>query len=297
MKRDFLAVIGQALNQKEVEESAEKIQEMTKASFWTSIDWSKLLRPLATALIIFVIGYYLIKVLIKFLGKLLRMQKVNEGLVHFLLVALQGILYFILATVIAGNLGLKTTSLVALIGTFGIAIGLALQGSLSDLASGVLLVILQPIRVKDFVYLESVDGLLQVHAIRLFQTVFTNYRGFHIYLPNKQVLSSTIQNLSQEGLVGVQIRVVVDGEEDMDRVLGVAREALKGVDILNHQRPYSIFVDEILDYGIAYIIRGYTRDVDYGTASSEIAMAVKKAFQREGIRLAHPTFRLENPPV
>lgn len=100
-------------------------------------------------------------------------------------------------------------------------------------------------------------------------------------------------NLSQEPLVGAQIQVVVDMDQDIDRVMEVARTAMEEVDLLNHDRGYSIFLDELLDYGMSFVFRGFTQDVNYASACSDIAVAIKKAFDREGIRLAHKIVRIE----
>ena len=286
-------LIGAALNSEEIQEQAEKIEEITQPDFWAKIDWSALLKPLALGLVTFVVGYYIIRILIRFLDKILKQQGVNRGLTHFLLVGLKGILYFFLVTIVAGNLGIKTNSLVALIGTLGIAIGLALQGSLSDLASGILLVLVQPFQVGDFISIQDREGLYRVFEIRLFQTILVDYKGFHYILPNKTMMSSALVNLSQEPLVGAQVQVVVDMDQDIDRVMEVARTALEGVDLLNHDRGYSIFLDELLDYGMSFVFRGFTQDVNYASACTDIAVAIKKAFDREGIRLAHKIVRIE----
>lgn len=281
------------LNQEDVEKQAEQLEKLTEPSFWSQIDWSSLLKPLAIGLVGFVVGYYIIRLVTHLLQKILKRQRVNEGLIHFLTVGIKGLLYFFLVTILAGNLGIKTTSLVALIGTLGIAIGLALQGNLADLASGILLVFLQPIRVGDYITMKEVDGLCKVLEIRLFQTVLIDFKGFHHIIPNKTMTSSIVTNLSKEDLVGAQIEVAVDHREDIDRVVAVAREALETVDLLNHQKDYGIFVNELLDYGVTYIIRGYTRGSDYASACTDIAIAVKKAFDRAGIRLAHKTIIIE----
>lgn len=287
----FLGTTG--VNKEEIQKQAEKIEELTKPGFWESIQWRSLVRPVAIGLVSFLIGYYVIKLISYFLHKSLKRHKVNEGLSHFLIVGLKVILYFFLITMIAGTLGFKTSSLVAFIGTLGIAIGLALQGSLSDLASGILLVLLQPIKVGDYIYIKEVEGLCQVHEIRFFQTVLVNYKGFHYILPNKVMISSTITNLSNEPLVGAQVEVAVDYREDIHRVEEVGRKALGTVDLLHHERGYGIFVNELLDYGMTFVFRGYVPDRDYANACTEIAVAIKNAFDKENIRLAHQRVILE----
>lgn len=288
-----LNLLGAALNTANLEEQAEKIEEITKPSFWANIDWHRLAKPLALGLVIFIVGFYLIRLVTHLLARIMKQQGVNKALSHFLLVGVKGVLYFFLVTIVAGNLGLKTTSLVALIGTFGIAIGLALQGNLADLASGILLVVLKPYQVGDFVSIRDLDGLYRVFEIRLFQTVLLDARGFHHIFPNKTMMSSVLANLSQEPLVGAQARLTVDLDEDIDRVIEVASRAMDGLDCLNHSRDYGIFLDEVLDYGMVFVFRGFSRDVDYAGACSDIAVAVKKAFDREGIRLAHKIVRIE----
>ncbi|MDO5715859.1 MAG: mechanosensitive ion channel [Tissierellia bacterium] len=280
-------------NPQEVEEQLQGLEKYTQLSTWKNIDWTSLGLRLLTGLIFFTIGYYLIKLIIRLIRSILERQGVTKGMIYFLTRTLRFILLFILITVIAGTLGIKTTSLVALIGSLGIAVGLALQGSLSDLASGIMLVTLHPIRVGDYVFLEGEDTLLQVHQIRLFNTYFIDKRNFILIHPNSRIIKNKIQNLSKKDFVKFDVEVDIAYSADLEKAKIAITKGLKSNPLILHDQGYLIAVKELKDSGIGLLVRASVRSKDYAIAKLKTTEDIKKLLDEYHIEIPFPQMEVK----
>lgn len=193
-----------------------------------NVDWVGLAWLFFTTLIILVIGLLFIRLVKRFLHKLLRRAGFRRTVNKLLTTAVKFILYFVLAIILVDHLGFATSSLLALLGSCGLALGLALQGSLSDLAAGILLVVLNPFQTGDYVYIgNNREELLEVVEIRLFQTTFRNNRGFRVIMPNSKLTKDSIVNLSVEDKVLAEAEVQVSydaADEDVRAVINAAMD-------------------------------------------------------------------------
>jgi small conductance mechanosensitive channel len=185
---------------------------------------------IATAILIFVVGWLLAKWTHTLVAKLLRRRHLDESLVRFLASLLQ--FAVLAATVIAalGQVGVETTSLVALLGSAGIAIGLALQGNLSNFASGVMLLLFRPFTVGDFIEGGGKTGT--VDEIGLFATTMTTPENHRVIVPNGQVTSNPITNFTVLGKRRATITVGVAYGSDIDEVVELLLEAARSVELV-----------------------------------------------------------------
>jgi small conductance mechanosensitive channel len=185
---------------------------------------------------------------------------------------------------VIGNFGVQTTSLIAVLGAAGLAIGLALQGTLSNVASGVMLLILRPYRVGQFV---EIAGGRQgtVREIGLFTNLLVTRDGVYVSIPNSQIFGGLIINYSRERLRRITFLVPVDRANDLDKVQRLIVEILRGLDGVMTEPAPSAIVSEILEYTIVFKARCHARSVDYWKVLWPAQQAVASALNKADILL------------
>ncbi len=187
--------------------------------------------------------------------------------------------------VVLDQFGVQTTSLIAVLGAAGIAVGLALQGTLSNVAAGVMLLFLRPFRVGHFV---EVAGGRQgtVREIGLFTTILTTSDLNYVSIPNSAIFSATIVNFTREPLRRVTFNVPVDFVNDLDEVEKVILNAVAGnKDALKTPAP-SVVANELQEYAVVMTVRAYVRSEDYWTCFYALQKSVKTALQKAGVLIA-----------
>ncbi len=172
-----------------------------------------------------------------------------------------GILVITLMLVIS-NFGVQTTSLIALLGAAGLAVGLALQGTLSNVASGVMLLVLRPFRVGQFVGVAS-GQQGTVREIGLFTTILVTRDNVYVSIPNSEIFSATITNFTRERLRRVKFDVPVDRANDLDRVLAVVQQALDANAMVIREPAPSAVVSDLQEYTAIVTVRAMARSPDY----------------------------------
>jgi small conductance mechanosensitive channel len=185
---------------------------------------------------------------------------------------------------VLGQFGVQTTSLIAVLGAAGLAVGLALQGTLSNVAAGVMLLLLRPFRVGQFVRVGGVSGT--VSEIGLFTTLLTTRDLIYISVPNSSVWSGIITNYTREPLRRVNFNLPIDFMNDLDEVERVLMEALKAnAHVLKTPEPW-VGVDSIGEYAVSMFVRCYIKSQDYWKALPSIQKDVKTAIDKAGILIA-----------
>jgi small conductance mechanosensitive channel len=194
-----------------------------------------------------------------------------------------GILMLTLLLVI-GNFGIQTTSLIAVLGAAGLAVGLALQGTLSNVASGVMLLVLRPFRVGQFV---EIAGGKQgtVREIGLFTTIVITRDGVYVSIPNSEIFSATITNFSRERLRRVQFAVPVDRANDLERTAAVIVAALQANPLVMAEPAPSASISALQEYAAQITAYAHVRSADYWQALPALQMAVQQALNRADILL------------
>lgn len=235
------------------------------------------------ALIIFFIGKKLIKLLIKLIKKSFARTNLDEGVSRFLASVINIILHIILIIIIAGFLGLETTSLAALVGSAGLAIGLSLQGSLANFAGGVLILILKPFVLGDYIIAEGSEGT--VTHIDIFYTRILTIDNRLVVIPNGKLSNAVITNVTNEPVRRVDLSIGIQYEEDIDKVKEVLNKIALADDMVLHDRGVDIYVDSFGASAVMIGFRVWTNQENYWQVKWNMQEKIKKEFDSCGISI------------
>ena len=241
---------------------------------------------LVIALIIFVVGKWIARAVQNTLEKLLRKREVDEVLVDFL-----GNIVFALVIIVAvvaafDTLGIPATSFMAIIGAAGLAIGLALKDSLSNFASGVMLVLFRPFTKGNFIEAGGITGT--VDEIRLVSTTLTTPDNKLITVPNAMMYTSAITNYSAKDTRRVDMVVGVSYDDDIDKVRSTIKDIIDADDRILKDPECLIAVAELADSSVNFNVRPWVNTSDYWGVKFDFTEAVKKRFDKEGISFPFP---------
>lgn len=267
----------------------------------TAFDWSTLPQLLqekgmnlsielgikiATALAIFFIGKFIIRLIMRALHKIMKKQDVEVTLDTFVTDLVRTVLMIILVIATIGAMGVETTSFIAVFGAAGLAVGLALQGSLSNFASGVLIVLFRPYRVGDFVEAAGIAGV--VEQVQILTTVMQTGDNKQIIVPNSQIMDSIITNYSANDTRRVDMVVGVSYDDDLDKVRDTIKELIAADDRILTEPAPKIAVSELADSSVNFIVRPWVNSADYWGVMFDLTEAIKKRFDKEGISFPFP---------
>ena len=241
---------------------------------------------LAKAIAIFYFGKLLVGIIVRTLRKIMLTQEIEDTLENFVLTLIRATLMIIVFIAAIGALGIQTTSFVAIVGAAGLAIGLALQGSLSNFASGVLIVLFKPYRIGDFVEAAGIAGV--VEEVEILTTVFRTGDNKRVIVPNGQVMDSVITNYSANPTRRVDMVVGVSYDDDLDKVKATLEELIAAEDRILDDPPHKIAVSELADSSVNFVVRPWVNTDDYWGVMFDLTEAIKKRFDKEGISFPFP---------
>ncbi len=239
------------------------------------------------ALIVFLVGTQIIKLVRKIFRRSLRRGNVDEGVIHFLDSLLKVILYILLVFLIASGFGLDATSVVALVGSAGVAIGLAVQGSLSNFAGGVLLLLLKPFKTDDYIK-DSNGNEGTVQEVQLFYTRLITPDHHVVIVPNGTLANANIVNMSTLEDRRMDIIVGIAYDEDIRAARKVLMEVLENDPDVLKDRERLVFVDELADSGVILHVRCWSRNDTYWNTKWRLTEEVKYALDEAGISIPFP---------
>jgi len=196
-----------------------------------------------------------------------------------------GILAITLVAVL-GRFGVQTTSIIAVLGAAGLAIGLALQGALSNVAAGVMILGLRPFRLGDAVDIGGTLGT--VDEIGLFATKLTTFDGVVVHQPNSNIWGSEIKNYSQAQLRRVDIPVGIGYGDDVAKAMEIAQGVLDAEERILDEPATLIAVDALGDNAVNVLIRGWTQPGDFFATKLDLTRRIKEAFDDAGIGIPFP---------
>jgi len=241
---------------------------------------------LVTALVIFIIGRWVARRLAGLVEKGMTKAGTDSTLTGFLRnIVYIGLLTFVILAAIA-QLGVQTTSFIAVLGAAGFAVGLALQGSLANFAAGVLIIIFRPFKSGDFVEAGGVAGV--VENIQIFTTTMRTGDNKTIIIPNGQITSGTIVNYSTKDTRRVDMVIGVGYGDDLDKVRRVLEEILKEDERVLEDPAPTIGVLELADSSVNFVVRPWVNADDYWGVVFDVTEAVKKRFDAEGVGIPFP---------
>ncbi len=241
------------------------------------------------ALVIFFIGSRVIKILHNMLYRSFKRVDMEVSLRKFLLSVLNAVMYCLLAFIIAGQIGVNSASIVALLGSASIAVGLAVQGSLANFAGGVLILLMKPFRVGD--YIVSKDGEGTVRTIGLVYTILNTGDNKQVVIPNGTLSNSPLTNVTAMDKRRLDVLVGISYHSDLKKAKEIMESIFYRQNGILEEEPIDIFVSDLTENAVTIGGRGWTSLDDYWPARWEILERVKLEFEAAGIEI--PYSRME----
>lgn len=244
------------------------------------------------ALVIFIVGKWIAQRLTALSKKLMEKSKIDKTLVEFG----ESILYFvlILAVIVASlnTLGVQTTSFVAVFGAIGLAVGLALQGSLSNVGAAVLIMFFRPFKIGDTIDAGGAVGV--VEDINLFSTTITPPDNRTVIVPNSRIIGGNITNFSAKDKRRVDHTVGIGYGDDLKMAKNTLLELLENDErILKEPAPF-VAVSELGESSVNFTVRAWVRTADYGEVNFALLEAIKLTFDEKGISIPYPQMDLHH---
>ena len=244
------------------------------------------------AIVVFWVGTRVIKWIVELVKKSMRRANVEQGVLTFISSLCRYILYFILVLIILSQFGVTASSVIAVLGSAGLTIGLALQGSLSNFAGGVLILLLKPFVVGDYI-IENTDGQEgTVSEITIFYTKLLTIDNKAILLPNGTLSNSSIVNLTAMKKRRVDLRCGVAYESDIKQVKEILENVVMEDKAILKDETTNIFVSELLDSCVEMGVRAWVNTDDYGDTKWRITENVKLELDKAGISIPFPQMEI-----
>lgn len=216
----------------------------------------------------------------------MQSQKVDKILESFVsnLAYWAMMMFVIIATI--NQIGVQTTSLIAIMGAAGLAIGLSMQGSLANFAAGVLIVMFRPYRVGDFVEAAGISGT--VVQVQILTTVLKTGDNKQVVVPNGQIMGSIITNYSANDTRRVDLTIGVSYDDDIDKVRSTLQDLIDADERVFKDPAPLIAVSELADSSVNFTVRIWVNSSDYSAVKYGLTEAIKKRFDKEGISFPYP---------
>ena len=238
------------------------------------------------ALAIFIVGKFVVKILVNVSKKLMTKARVDNILVNFIASIINAVLLLFVVIATLDQLGVETTSLIALIGAAGLAVGLALQGTLQNLASGVMLIIFRPFSDGDFVEAAGVAGV--VEQIGIFTTTMRTGDNREIIIPNGEIFGGTITNYSKRETRRVDMVFGIGYDDDIKKAKDLLNKILEEDERVLKEPAPLVAVAELADSSVNFNVRPWCSTSEYWNVYFDIHEKVKLAFDAEGISIPYP---------
>ena len=239
-----------------------------------------------TALAIFYVGKFFIRLIVRAIKTVMQKQEVEKTLETFICNLVRTTLMVVVIIAAIGAIGVETTSFIAVFGAAGLAVGLALQGSLSNFASGVLIVLFRPYRIGDFIEAAGIAG--SVEQVQILTTVLKTGDNKQIIVPNSQIMDSIIINYSASPTRRVDMVVGVSYNDDLDKVRATLEDLIAAEDRILDEPAPTIAVSALADSSVNFVVRPWVNSADYWGVTFDLTEAVKKRFDKEGISFPFP---------
>lgn len=238
------------------------------------------------AIIIFIIGWHVARYAKSFFTKTMKKAKADVTLTLFLANLIRYAIITFTVIAVLQKFGVQTTSLVAVLGAAGIAIGLALQGTLSHIAAGVMLLFFRPFKVGDFVESAGQTGTIQ--EINMFTTEMNTPDNKRIIIPNSHIWNGPITNYSANNSRRVDLEIGIDYADDINLAFKVINDVLKKEKLVLSKPEPLIAVDNLGDSSVNITVRAWVKKADYLTAKFTLTKTIKEAIDANGMSIPFP---------
>lgn len=261
----------------------ENIDEIIQFVSTNAIDYGI---KIILAVVIFAVGKWLAKTITKVLRKTLTARSVDATLVSFVTNIAYYLAMVVVVIAVLNQVGVQTASLVAVIGAAGLAIGLALQGSLANFAAGVMMILFRPCKVGDFIDAAGTAGT--VRDIGIFATTLLTPDNKTIIVPNSSITGGNITNFSTQDERRVDLVIGVSYGADIKKVKEVLADVVNADERVNKEKPITIGLLELADSSVNFVVRPWTKTSDYWGVYFDLMENIKLRLDAEGIEIPFP---------
>ena len=249
-------------------------------------------KSILLAILIFVVGRYLIKFINRMIGRMMERKKVEPTIQSFLKSFINVLLTILLIITTVSALGVNTTSFAALLASAGVAVGMALSGNLQNLAGGIILLLFKPYKVGDYIEAQGVSGT--VKEIQIFHTIILTVDNKQVYVPNGALSSGSVINYSSEPLRRVDLTVSVEYGTQVDTVKQALEDIIKADGrILTDPKPF-VALGNLASSSIDFTVRTWVKGADYWPVYFDLTRTVYEEFNRRGISFPFPQIQVHN---
>ncbi len=241
---------------------------------------------IALALVIFIIGRLLVKLITHIAAKMMSRSKMDDMLIKFVSSILSTVLILFVIIAAVDRLGVNTTSLVALLGAAGLAIGLALQGSLQNFAAGVMLIVFRPFKAGDFIEAAGISGM--VETINIFSSTLRTGDNREIIVPNGEIYSGVITNYSARSTRRIDMVIGIGYDSDIKLARNTLQALVEADERILDEPATLIAVSELADSSVNFVLRPWVKSSDYWAVKFDLNEKIKNTFDEKGISIPYP---------
>ena len=263
--------------------TSEKIEKYVDTVINIIVEYSP---KIVTAILILFVGLWFTSLLTKTIKKILIKRDIDITLSNFIGNFIFWTLRILVFITVISNLGVPTSSFVAILGAAGLAVGLALQGSLSNFAGGILIILFKPFKLEDLVEAQGEIGT--VKEIQIFNTRLLTFNNQTVYIPNGSLSNGVIKNYTQEGTRRVDLSIGVDYNSNLKQVKDLILEVLNSNELVLKEPAPSVTVMEFADSSINLAVRPWTKSENFLKVHGQTLEDCKIAFDKAGIEIPYP---------
>jgi len=241
---------------------------------------------IAVALAIFIIGRWIARAIVRFAERMMGKARLDAMLVTFLGNIFYTVLLLVVVIATLDQLGVQTTSLLAVFGAAGLAVGLALKDSLANFSSGVMLIIFRPFKVGDLIEAAGITGI--VEEVRIFNTLFRTGDNREIIVPNSHIYSGPIVNVSARPTRRIDMVFGIGYEDDIRKAKQLIEAAFAADERILKDPAPAVAMAELADSSVNFNVRPWVKSGDYWAVRSDLMERIKLSFDENGISIPYP---------
>lgn len=265
------------------------VESLNQVSSWLVNNSDLLIQygvNIISAILILFIGNIVVKMIAGSVAKLLKKKEMDKAVVDFIHGLVRYTLFIVVLIAALGRIGVQTASVVAIIGAAGLAVGLALQGSLSNFAAGVLIVAFRPFKSGDYVEVAGTAG--SVDSIQIFQTILKTPDNKMVVLPNSAIIGGAITNYSRHDTRRVDLVIGVSYKADLNKTKQVLRDIVERDTRVLKEPGVTVEVSQLADSSINFVVRPWVKSSDYWPVYWELLHKIKEGLDENGIEIPFP---------
>ena len=263
----------------------------TEMTNWIDNVWPKFLDAglsIVWAVILLIVGIKVINVARKLLKSALERSNIDTGVVQFLDAFVKFAAYAVLILALLGHFGVQTTSFITILGSAGVAIGLSLQGSLSNFAGGVLILLLKPFVVGDYIIEDTNGKEGTVKEIQIFYTKLSTIDNKTIVIPNGMLTNNSITNATAKDERQLDLRVGISYNADIKKAKSVIEKLLSEDASILKEEQMNVFVNDLADSAVVLGIRAWVKNEEYWATRWRLLEEIKVELDENGIEIPYP---------